>query len=175
MPTTPNVDNVKLGSCSVVWGTNDLGYTKGGVDVTISTSRKEIKVDQFGESPINEYIQGRMVEVKVPMAESDLEKLTLALPGSVMTTGTGGKKKLVVKTGIGTSLRSIAAKLVLHPTGVVSTMKNDDFVVPLAAPSGDMEFAFNFEDERVYMVTFKGYPDNSTGELFTFGDESATP
>lgn len=175
MPTTPDVENVKLGACSVLWGTDDLGYTKGGVDVKITTSRKEVTVDQFGPTPINEYITGRMVEVTVPMAESDLDKLALALPGSTLVEDSGGsKKKLVVKTGAGTNLRSLAKKLVLHPTGVDAANKNEDFVIMLASPAGDMEFSFNFEDERVYSVTFKGYPDAVSGELFMFGDETAT-
>lgn len=172
MPTTPDVNNVKLGSCGVLWGTDDLGYTKGGVDVKISTMTKDVMVDQFGPSAINRYITGRMVEVTVNMAESDLAKLALALPGSTLTeNGAKTKRKLVVKNAAGTDLRAIAKKLVLHPTGALSTAKNDDFIVLLAAPIGDMEFSFNFEDERVYAVTFVGFPDNVTGELFLFGDE----
>jgi hypothetical protein len=173
MPTTPNVENVKLGAANVLWGTDDLGFTKGGIDVSISTITKEVTVDQFGPSAVNEYIQGRTVQVTVPLAETDLNKLALALPGSTLVTGTGGKLKLMVSTASGTALRALAKKLVLHPTGVPTSQKNDDFVVLLAAPVGDIEFAYNFEDERVYNVTFKGFPDNTTGALFTFGDESA--
>lgn len=172
MPTTPNVENVKLGACTVMWGTDDLGYTKGGVDVSISTSRKSITVDQFGESDVNEYIMGRMVEVKVPMAESDVAKLALAIPGSVLVEGVSAKK-LTVSTNAGLSLRSLAKKLILHPKALAAGAKNEDFVVLLAAPAGDMEFAFSHENERVYNVTFKGYADNTTGELFVFGDEAA--
>jgi hypothetical protein len=173
MPTTPNVENVKLGAANVLWGTDDLGFTKGGIDVAISTITKEVTVDQFGPSAVNEYIQGRTVQVTVPLAETDLNKLALALPGSTLVTGAGGKLKLVVGTASGTALRALGKKLVLHPTGLPAGQKNDDFVVKLAAPVGDIEFAFNFEDERVYNVTFKGFPDNATGELFTFGDETA--
>jgi hypothetical protein len=173
MPTTPNVENVKLGASGVTWGADDLGFTKGGIDVAISTMTKEVTVDQFGPAAINEYIQGRSVTVTVPMAESDLPKLALAIPGSVLTGAEGGPRKLVVKNAAGTNLRELAKKLVLHPTGVPASQKNDDFVVLIAAPVGDIEFSYNFEDERVYSVTFKGYPDNATGELFVFGDESA--
>lgn len=174
MPTTPNVENVKLGASDVMFGADDLGFTKGGIDVALSMATKEVTVDQFGPSAVNEYIQGRGVTVTVPMAETDLEKLAVAIPGAVLTGAAGGKRKLVVSNGAGTSLRDLAKKLVLHPHGTPASNKNDDFVVLLAAPSGDIEFSYSFEDERVYSVTFKGYPDNETGELYVFGDETAS-
>lgn len=171
----PNIENIKLGACDVMYGSNDLGYTKGGVDVTIGTTSKEINVDQFGDTAVNEYIQGRMVTVKIPMAESDLQKLALAIPGSVLTIDhtDATKMKLVVSVNQGMSLRDTAIALVLHPTANISANKIDDFIVPLAAPSGNIEFAYNYNNERVYTVTFKGYPDQSTGALYTFGDPSA--
>lgn len=171
--TTANVENIKLGASGVMWGTDDLGYTKGGVGVAISTATKEVTVDQFGPAAVNEYIQGRSVQVTVPMAETDLAKLALVIPGATLVGAEAGPRKLIVKNGAGTSLREYAKKLTLHPTGVPAAQKNDDFIVLLAAPVGDIEYSYSFEDERVYSVTFKGYPDNETGELFIFGDEAA--
>ena len=171
--TTANVENIKLGAAGVMWGDDDLGYTKGGIGVQITTATKEVTVDQFGPAAVNEYIQGRSVQVTVPMAETDLEKLALVIPDATLIGEVAGPRKLVVKNGAGTSLRSFARKLVLHPTGVPAAQKNDDFVILLAAPVGDIEFSFSFEDERIYNVTFKGYPDNETGELFVIGDEAA--
>jgi len=174
MATVANVENVKLGAAGVTWGADDLGFTKGGISVNITTASKEVTVDQFGPAAVNEYIQGRGVQVTVPMAETDLAKLALAIPGSTLVGAEGGPRKLVVKNAAGTSLREYAKKLVLHPTGVPASKKDDDFVVLLASPVGDIEFAYDFENERVYSVTFKGYPDNETGELFVMGDEAAT-
>lgn len=172
--TTPNVENIKLGAAGVMWGADDLGYTKGGISVSITTATKEVTVDQFGPAAVNEYIQGRSITVTVPMAETDLQKMALVIPDATLVGADAGPRKLVVKNGAGTSLRSYARKLTLHPTGVPAAQKNDDLVVLMAAPVGDIEYAFSFEDERVYSVTFKGYPDNETGELFIMGDEAAT-
>lgn len=175
-PLVANIENVKLGACDVMLGTNNLGVTKGGVDVTINTPTIEITVDQYGPTPINEYIQGRSIEVKVPMAESDLEKLALVLPGATLVTDhtDATKKKLVVPSNQGTSLRDLAQTLVLHPSGLPADEKNEDLVIPLAAPSGQITYSYTFDNERVYTVTFKGYPDAETGELFTMGDTTAT-
>ena len=84
-----NTQNVKMGVCQVSFGGQDLGYTKGGVDVTVATASKPVTVDQFGDSPINEIITGRTCKVKVPLAETTLENLVKIMPGAVLV-NTGG-------------------------------------------------------------------------------------
>lgn len=74
--------NVKLGVCRVTFGGADLGYTKGGVEVTVTTETHKVTVDQFGSSEVAETIQGRTVKVKVPMAETTLENMVRIMPGA---------------------------------------------------------------------------------------------
>lgn len=78
--------NVKLGVCQVLYDGVDLGLTKGGVEVMVSTETHVVEVDQFGKTPINEYLMGRSVKVKVPMAETTLENLVAVMPGSTLVT-----------------------------------------------------------------------------------------
>ena len=166
---------VQLGTCTVTFGTKDLGLTKGGVEVALSSETYKVLVDQFGNTEINEYITGRTVTVTVPLAETDLTKLALVLPGSRIVTDTAvpTKKKLVVPTGVGFSLLSVADKLVCHPVALPATDKSQDFTVPLTAPKGEFTFAYKVNEERVYTVTFTGYPDLTTGDLFVMGDSTA--
>ena len=79
-----NTKNVQLGVCKIFFGGVDLGYTQGGVDVTVKTDTHKVNVDQFGKTPINEYIMGREVMVKAPLAETTLENLVKIMPGSTM-------------------------------------------------------------------------------------------
>lgn len=81
--------NVKLGVCKVFFGGVDLGYTKGGVAVTVKTETKKVEIDQFGKSAINEFIMGRDVTAKVPLAETTLENMVAIMPGATLST-TGG-------------------------------------------------------------------------------------
>ena len=67
MPSS--TENVKLGVCSVTFGGTDLGYTKGGCEAEITTTTHKVMVDQFGDTEIDEIIQGRTVKVTVPLAE----------------------------------------------------------------------------------------------------------
>ncbi len=61
-----DIKNVKLGVCTVKFNNVDLGYTKGGVEVTVKTDTYKVNIDQFGKTPINEYIMGRDVPGKSP-------------------------------------------------------------------------------------------------------------
>ncbi len=78
--------NVKIGVCKVFFGGVDLGLTQGGVDVTVKTDTHKVMVDQFGKTPINEYIMGREVTVKCPLAESTLDNMVAIMPGAVLST-----------------------------------------------------------------------------------------
>lgn len=168
--------NVKLGVCTVTYGGVDLGYTKGGVDVEVATETHEVMVDQFGKSPINEYIMGRSCTVKVPLAETTLENLVKIMPGATLVTDTVDttKKKVVVENGIGISLLDEAKELILHPVANASTNKSDDFVIPLAGTGGNLQYAYKLEEERIFNVTFKAYPDPDDKTLFIVGDKAVT-
>ena len=167
-----DIKNVKLGVCTVKFNGVDLGYTKGGVEVTVKTDTYKVNIDQFGKTPINEYIMGRDVQVKVPLAETTLENLVKIMPGATLITdGVDPTKKVVnVNTGVGTNLLDIAQSLVLRPVG--KTDASEDFTVFKAATAGALNFAYKLEDERVFNVEFSGYPD-SNGKLFAVGDTTA--
>lgn len=83
--------NVKLGVCTVTYDGVDLGYTKGGVEVEVKSETKKVMVDQFGNTPINEYILGRTCTVKAPLAETTLEVLARLMPGATLSS-VGGVK-----------------------------------------------------------------------------------
>lgn len=82
MPSS--TENVKLGVCNVIFDGVDLGFTKGGVEVEVQTQTYEVKIDQFGETPISELVTGRSVSATVPMAETTLENLIKIMPGSTL-------------------------------------------------------------------------------------------
>lgn len=79
-----DIKNVKLGVCQVLLNGQDLGYTKGGVDVTVKTDTHKVQIDQFGNTPINEYVMGREVSVKVPLAETTLDNMVSIMPGATL-------------------------------------------------------------------------------------------
>ena len=278
---TSDTKNVKLGVCRVLFNGSDLGYTKGGVEVEVKTDTHEVNVDQFGKTPINEYIMGRTCTVKAPLAETTLDNLVATMPGAnlvsdgafatgtitiatqptngqtitvngqtvtfktavagpldvqiganaaatagnlasvlnassvqaialanytaagavvtvtydlrgtvgnafTLATGTAGASvtmsgatltggvnatvsRVDVGTGVGIDLLSVSKELRLHPVNKADNDKSDDFVIPLAASSGALTFAYKLEDERVFNAEFKAYPDPVSNKLFYIG------
>lgn len=169
-----DINNVKVGVCSVSFAGNDLGYTKGGVDVSVTTEKYTVTVDQFGNAPINDYVIGRTIAVTTPLAETTVDNLVATMPGAtkVVDSTVSTKIKAEVTTGIGTNLLDLANKLVLSPIAVSDA--SEDIVIPKAATPGNMQFAFNLDSERVFNVEWTGYPDPTTGLLYVMGDETAT-
>lgn len=158
-----NAENVKLGVCTVTYGGTDLGVTKGGVELTLETQTHEVRVDQTGQTPINEYIMGRTISVKVPLAETALENMVAVIPGATLI-------------GIAPVLHvDVAQPLILHPVTLASTDKSEDVTIYKAGTSGVMSFAYKIDDERIFNVEFKAYPDDSKdGNLMGYGDPAAT-
>jgi hypothetical protein len=169
MPSS--TENVKLGVCTVLFDAIDLGYTKGGVEVTVETQTHEVTVDQFGSTPIAELITGRNVSVAVPLAETTLENLVKIMPGAELITDAGDPlvKKVVVSSGVNINLLDVAKELVLRPVG---TTGEDDFIIYRAACPGALQFTYQTDTERVFTANFKGYV-TATGELFAVGDDTA--
>lgn len=268
--------NVKIGVCQVSFDGVDLGYTKGGVEVTVSTETHKVSVDQFGKSTINELVTGREVKAKAPLAETTIDNLVRIMPGAskvgvsavaqvstvtiativsaaavqtdtitiagkayaftsdatpvkgeialglvaainadatcpmtasttaiatstsatvVLTAKTAGSAVTVtvsanltvalttasvvenlrvdVSTGIGVDLLSTAKELRLHPISKAANDTSEDFVIPLAATAGALQFAYKLEEERIYNVEFTGYPDPTSGRLFYIGNKNA--
>ncbi|WP_323016478.1 hypothetical protein [Castellaniella sp.] len=171
-----NAKNVRLGVCAISFGGTDLGATKGGVELTVETSTHEVLVDQTGETPINEYIMGRKVNVKVPLAETTLENLVKIMPGATLVGGAlpTDPKRVDVATGVGISLLDGAQELILHPIGLPVTDKSQDIVLHKAATPGQINFAYKVDEERIFNVEFKAYPDPENDDhLLGFGDPAA--
>lgn len=93
----------------------------------------------------------------------------VTVSGATLTGGTDPTSATVsVPTGIGSNLLDYAKELRIHPVGRPLSDKSEDFVIPLAATPGAMNFAYKLDTERVYNTDFTGYPD-ANGKLFSIG------
>jgi hypothetical protein len=100
------------------------------------------------------------------MAETTIDHLVAIMPGATKVGTTAAYAD--VETGVGIDLRDIAKVLRLHPTGLADADVSEDFIVPLAATTGALTFAYKLDEERVFNVEFKAYADD-TGKLFYVG------
>jgi hypothetical protein len=98
----------------------------------------------------------------------------LTFSGATLSGGVDySKANVTVPVAISTDLLQIAKKLVLHPIQLADSNKSEDFVIPKAATAGALTFAYKLDQERVFNVSFMGYPDPLTNKLFIVGDETA--
>lgn len=83
-----NFETIKIGVCDCFWRPTPtevnptpeeiyLGLTKGGVELIYTPEWHEITVDQFGNSLTESVLIGESVQVNVPLAETDLDKLSM--------------------------------------------------------------------------------------------------
>jgi hypothetical protein len=153
-----NSEDIKLGVCDVTFDGLDLGSTKGGVEVSFETTTYEVKVDQTGETPAKETITGTTVTVKVPMAETNLERMLKVIPQARAVLTGSDVTGLRIGTGVNVDMFAVAKELILHPTGVSLSDRSDDFGLFKAAPTASFSYTYMTNQERVYEITFKGYP-----------------
>ncbi|MEO9497582.1 MAG: hypothetical protein ABJG42_24125 [Vibrio splendidus] len=173
---TSSTDNIKLGTCKITYDGHELGYTSGGVEVEVTTSTYEAKVDQFGETVVKEIVTGRNITIKVPMAETTIDNMVIIMPGAtkIVDKNDDTKIKVEVKSGVGSDLLLNAKTLTLHPIGLDDADKSEDLTIHKAATPGALTFAYKLDEQRIYQADFKGYPDLSKdGLLYTYGDVSA--
>lgn len=158
---------VKLGICDVTYKNVALGYTKGGVNLTVETQTHEITVDQEGIAPVAAIILGRKCTCEVPMAETDYERLSGLMPASVFENG-----KLSIASGMGSDLMDYAGLLTLHPHALPKANKQFDINVLKAAPTANIKLTMTTDGEWIYPINFIGFVDADTGYILTFGDGS---
>ena len=156
----------------------ELGDTQGGIKVTASLETTEIEVDQQLD-PVDEIITKRTITVEAPLAEFTLENLALAFPGSQLVTDSSEptKKKLVLGSTSGSSMRSYAGTLRIHPLGLGAEDKSKDFLFPCDAPLGDsLEITYDKTALKLVNVKFKAYPSQESatlGQTVVIGDPTA--
>ncbi|MEH7381756.1 hypothetical protein V7138_14935 [Bacillus sp. JJ1533] len=171
--------NVPIGPAKVEFGDSTptiFDVTKGGVVFSVSSTKQDITIDQYGDTPVKSIFKGRTAQVTVPMAEYDLKKLSVVTPNSKFGEDVVDPEKplhkLEVYANAGDDLTSTAKKLVIKPTAK-GTSENDWVTIPLAAPMADIEYTYNSDNERIANVTFVAYPDEK-GLLYFMGDSLVT-
>jgi len=162
--------NVKMGVCNVIFGAVDLGFTQGGVKVSYTADTIEKSVDQL-DAPVGMVVTKQKFEVTVPLAEYDLNKLKLMLPGATTTT-LAGQNYMLLSGAAGIDLNSLAQSLKIVPlTGTASDILNNTVTVFAACPQPKISFSYDKDKIRVFEVTFQAIAHVSG--LVAFGDVAA--
>lgn len=163
---------VKVGACSVTFNGTDLGHTKGGVEVSYAPEYKDVGVDLYGNTPVEQYLIGERLTVKVPLAESTIANLKVAMPNTTFAGAANARITLGKKAGAKQS--SNAAQLVLHPVG--EGTRAFDIVLHKAVVSSEVVLAHKIDEEKIVEVTFTALLDETKSDgnyLGLIGDSTA--
>ena len=152
----PTIANIRLGQCVITYDGVDLGYTNGGVEVTVKNDVQEVMIDEYGSAPIRTYHKGTRIEVKAKLSEYAYATLVKVINGAVLNEGnTVDEVTIGQKAGIALA----GALLKLHPSLVSGT--SQDVELYKAIVIGESKFPFKLEGETTYEVTWVALIDES--------------
>jgi hypothetical protein len=169
-----NIQNVRMGPCSINWNGVDVGNTLGGVKIVITRKLTDIKVDKYGDTPVDKVVTDVEVKVTTKVAEPVVTILKESMPEGAYNSGAAGNQ-LGVGAGEGASLRTMvingvampgaASLLVLHPFKNAATDLSEDFTVYLAVPTASPTINLEVANQKVFDLEF----DALVSEAYTPG------
>jgi hypothetical protein len=174
-----NGDKITLDATDFTFKTVPVGSTDMGIPATIGAAAAALAA-KINASPIPFVASANAAVVTITaktrgVAGNVTVAKTAVTPANITTTNlTGGvdatKAQVKVSNGVNINLLKLAKTLVLRPKG---TNGEDDFTILRAMCPGAVNFAYQFDNERVFNAAFKGYALDD-GSLFALGDVTAT-
>lgn len=152
-----------LGACQILFKGVDLGRTMGGVRFRFTETDAPVREDQMGSDPVDDINVGSTCSVEVPLTRMQTAKIAALLAGASGDDTSG--ETMTVKQSVGVSRYARAGELVLKPlNGTAADPDTDKWLhVFKASPQADIELVYDATTQRVYKMTFKGYPDQTSG------------
>lgn len=156
-------------------------FQADGGEVTLTPIFQDINLADFGESVFDKVLTGYNGTVTFVAAQATVKTIQLALSASEEITATeGGAVVGLMDSKIGTSLRSKAKKVTIHPR-IMGADKSLDINIYKMASDGD--FTRNFANEQgnvsisMSMFPRDGMDTSKPGNFYYIGgtDPNATP
>lgn len=146
-----------------------------GGEVSIEPELEDITIPDFGNTPYDQIVVGYNGEVTIVAGNRDLKVLSLAMgyTEGIMDTATPANMIGLMDAKIGTSMRSKAQKVNIHPRGMGADKTNDINIYKMAGVS---EFAESYANEQgKNEITLQMYPRdgadaNLPGNFFYIGN-----
>lgn len=158
-------DSIKIGVCTVKYTPaggveTDLGLTAGGVLVKYRARWHEIKADQYGDTTIDAALIGENISVRIPMLETTVAKMKLAMPSTTLITEVAGSK-LNIGSRPGKRAQDVAGLLVIHPISAGASVADDISIYKAVVLDSEIELPYKIDGERVLQVDFVAIVDKN--------------
>lgn len=161
-----------LGPCQVLWDNTDLGPTFGGVSFKEEVHSVDIKEDGHGDTPVDAIFTGRLDSIECKFTRSTLAQLE-----KMITASTAGGTNLKVINTVGDQMFADSKELILKPlvNNTASATTTEWLHVHRTYPIAAVEFGYDNANQRIISVTFRAFPDDTSGqvnEIWRMGPES---
>jgi len=163
-----DITKLQIGHYNATFDGTALGYTREGSTFEYDPQYAPIRVDDYGETPVDYRGAGERVSVKIRLAQNDLATMAEAFPQA-----TAAAERIDGGAIAGASMRAKAG--VLHLTPAISGM-GEDVTLWKAVCISKITLDYKINDQFVYELEFVGLPDTNKAEgkqLFTIGDTTA--
>lgn len=155
-----DITKVKVGVCTVVYNGIDLGHTQGGVEVIYKPTHKDVMVDLYGDTKVEQFLTGEQLSAKVPLAEYTIANLRNSIPQAEFAGA--ANSRITIGHKAGQSARADSYQLVLHP--VAEGTKAFDVVFYKAYVASQITLKHTNKDEKIIEVTFEALLDETRSD-----------
>lgn len=158
-------------------GGTDVGFTEGGVEVSINSAQVVLKGDQYGITPLNTKNNGDEVHVAFTLKETTLANLNRVL--SAGTLRSVGGSAVGVGGNLSASIDGLtrAVAILLHPLDTDDATLTKDINIWKGLPTGDIKIKYGPDKEAMFAVSFLCLPDTTKTagkQIIDFGLTAAT-
>jgi len=157
-----NIQNVRMGVCTINFNGVDCGYTLGGTKVTITRKLTPLKVDKYGDTPVDMVVTEVGMVASAKVAEPVVTVIHESMPEGDYEQGIAGNRQGIA-AGEGYALRQSAALLILHPQNLASTNLAEDVQIYTAVPSSSPVINYEVTGQRVFDLEFTGLVNETEG------------
>ncbi len=155
MPSEDFVQNIDIGPGKTNYGGNYMGRTSGETTFNYNIETENLETEEDGV--IDEIVTNDPLTVTVPMYETDIDSLALAIPWAIKNEGTGA---LHIGKAIGMRMAQHAKEVIIEPQQVIEGSKK--LVIHKAYPKpGPVTFSYSKNGKRVANVQFVAIRDSS--------------
>lgn len=164
--------NVKIGVCSVTIDGTDIGHTLEGVEVIYAPEFADIKVDQYGNTPVDKVLIGETFSIRLKMAERTIANLKRAIMGATLAAA----DKITIGSDAGLRGTDFAKRIVLHPIANAAGERDDDVIIHKGVVTSEVALGYKVDEQSVIEIEITALIDESQSDgayLGVFGDSTS--
>jgi hypothetical protein len=168
---------IPFGCCDIFIDGVKMGIQADKATLKIEPVLKEIKIEDFGDSPYDKRIAGYKVSFEAVMGSENAENLRYGLLAKEISGADG--KTAYTDLPIGTSLRGLGKLLRIHPRELPDSNKDYDVNIFKAIPATKYERPYGNDQSKLKIeleaLPKDGFDASKEENFFRIGDPALSP